>query len=145
MRTALHPIFFRILPPDPSQIINDPVAYFNITDSSLPSLTDVHFSPQMIEEEIDNLKNNSAPGPDHFPVALLKACKKELSKPIYMIWRKSLDNHDIAQNYLRANFYPVLKPGGKTYLPKSYRPISLTSHIIKLFEKIIRKVIVSHL
>ena len=62
-----------------------------------------------------------------------------------MIWRKSLDNHDISQNYLHAIICPVLKPGGETYLPKSYRTIYLTSHIIKIFEKTIRKAVVSHL
>ena len=99
----------------------------------------------MIEEEIDNLKNNSAPGPDHFPVILLKFCKKELSKPIYLMWRKSLDNHDIAPICLHAVVCPVLKLGSESYLPKSYRPISLTSHLIKIFEKIIRKAIINHL
>ncbi|MEL7079382.1 MAG: reverse transcriptase family protein [Cyanobacteria bacterium J06582_2] len=132
-------------PPNPNQAITDPSAYFNISDPSIPSLTDIHFSPQMIEEEINTIKNNSAPGPDHFPATLLKSCKKNLSTPIYMIWRKSLDDNEIGQTYLHAIICPALKPGSESYHPKSYRPISLTSHIIKIFEKIMRKAIISHL
>ncbi|MEL7309482.1 MAG: hypothetical protein AAGK05_17585 [Pseudomonadota bacterium] len=116
---------------DPNITIENPEEFFNLSNSNLPSLTDIVFTPEMIEEEIDSLKTNSAPGPDNFPVILLKSCKKQLSKPIYMIWRSSLDNNDIADIYLHAIINPVLKPGCAANLPKSYRPISLTSHIIK--------------
>ena len=49
----------------------------------------------MIVDEI-NIKNDSAPGPDHFPVTLLKQCAEELSEPLYILWRYSLDTGDIA-------------------------------------------------
>ncbi|MEL7079430.1 MAG: reverse transcriptase family protein [Cyanobacteria bacterium J06582_2] len=130
---------------DPNITIENPEEFFNLSNSNLPSLTDIVFTPEMIEEEIDSLKTNSAPGPDNFPVILLKSCKKQLSKPIYMIWRSSLDNNDIADIYLHAIINPVLKPGCAANLPKSYRPISLTSHIIKIMEKILRKAIIQHL
>ncbi|MEL7079429.1 MAG: reverse transcriptase family protein, partial [Cyanobacteria bacterium J06582_2] len=130
---------------DPNNAINNPEQFFDISNSNVPSLTDIVFTPKMIEEEINNLKVNSAPGPDNFPVILLKSCKKQLSKPIYMIWRSSLDNNDIADIHLHAVIHPVLKPGSPANLPKSYRPISLTSHIIKIMEKILRKAIIKHL
>ena len=131
--------------PDPSNAITDPISFFTLDNPDIPSLLDIEFSEQMIEEEIASLKNHSAPGPDHFPVLLLKTYKKELSKPIYMMWRESLDNHDIDPLLLHAIVCPVQKPGSETYHAKSYRPISLTSHIIKIFEKIVRKAIISHL
>ena len=40
---------------------------------------------------------------------------------------------------------PILKTGSPRNHPKSYRPVSLTSHIIKVFERIIRTAIVKHL
>ena len=128
-----------------STTITDPISFFSLNQPTLPTLTDINFTRDMIEEEIDNLKINSAPGPDHFPVLLLKSCKKELSLPIYLQWRNSLDRYDIAPIFLHAIVCPVLKPNSESYLPKSYRPISLTSHIIKIFEKIIRKAIINHL
>ena len=40
---------------------------------------------------------------------------------------------------------PILIPGSPRNYPKSYRPVSLTSHIIKVFERIIRTAIVKYL
>ena len=131
--------------PDPINAIGDPVAFFTIDNTNLPALLNIDFNEQMIKDEIDNLNNNSAPGPDHFPVLLLKKCKKELSKPIYLFWRHSLDHGDIASIYRHAVICPALKSNSESYLPKSYRPISLTSHLIKIFEKIMRAAIVKHL
>ena len=132
-------------PRDPNLEKIDPTSFFDLSGANLPTLTNIDFSEQMIEEEICNLKNHSAPGPDHFPVTLLKNCKKELSKPLYLIWRASLDENDIGQICKHAIICPALKPNSESYLPKSYRPISLTSHLIKLFERIVRKAIIKHL
>ena len=132
-------------PNDPETAISDPLSFFDLNESALPTLTDIAFNEQMIEDEISSLKNNSAPGPDKYPVALLKACKKELSRPLYLIWRASLDKNDIAPVFKHAVICPGLKPNAPSHLPQSYRPISLTSHIIKIFEKIVRKAIITHL
>jgi len=40
---------------------------------------------------------------------------------------------------------PILKPGAQRNHPKSYRPVSLTSHVIKLFEIIVRTALVDYL
>lgn len=131
-------------PTDPQNKIDDPQAFFNL-DTDLESLQDIHFTEDMIEEEIGTIRNNSAAGPDHFPALLLKKCKKELKKPLYILWRTSLSDCDIAQVFKHAITCPVLKNYSESYLPKSYRPVSLTSHLIKTFEKIVAKAILSHL
>ena len=120
---------------DPTNTIQDPSAFFDLGNNSLPTLTDIEFNEQMIEDEIDSLRTNSAPGPDHCPVSFLKNCKKEISRPLYLLYRDSLDNNDIAPLHKLAIMCPVLKRISESYLPKSYSPNSLTSHIIKIFEK----------
>ena len=40
---------------------------------------------------------------------------------------------------------PGLKPGADRYDPASYRPLSMTNHIIKIFERIMKDFLQSHL
>ena len=43
-----------------------------------------------------------------------------------------------------SNVIPVYK-GGCRGTPKNYRPVALTSHLIKVFEKVIRKKVVEYM
>ena len=58
-----------------------------------------------------------------------------------LIWRKSIDNSEINAKLKSANVIPIHKGGTKS-LPKNYRPIALTSHLIKIFEKVVRNQLV---
>ena len=75
---------------------------------------------------------------------LLKNCKEAMAKPIHLIWSISLASGDVPSFYKFSNVSPLHKKESKA-LPSNYRPISLTSHIIKVFERIIRKKLVLHL
>ena len=61
-----------------------------------------------------------------------------------MVWRKSLDESTVPSFEKHANITPIHK-GGSRATPKNYRPIALTSHLIKIFEKVIRKYIVAYI
>ena len=56
-----------------------------------PNISDINFTEADIRVAIADISPNSAPGPDRFPATMLKQCKEELSMPLYIIWRKSLD------------------------------------------------------
>ena len=56
-----------------------------------------------------------------------------------------MDNGDVASLLKTAIICPILKPGSQRDHPKAYRPVSLTSHVIKVFERIIRKSLVEYL
>ena len=58
--------------------------------------------------------------------------------------RKSLDESIIPDTYKLANITPIHKGGSKTK-PEQYRPVSLTSHIMKVFERVLKKNIMLHL
>ncbi len=113
-------------------------------DESYPTISDIEFGPEHLESAIDELTNNASPGPDKFPAILLKKCKTSLSVPLFLIWRKSLDTSVINNIQKSANIIPIHKGGSKA-IPKNYRPIALTSHLIKIFEKVIRNKLVSYL
>ena len=132
--------------PDLNYSIGDPKEFFSSNeDANNILLTDISFTREAIIKEINNIKNDSAAGPDHFPVILLRECAKELSEPLHILWRHSLDTGDIAPLFKKAIICPILKANSQRCHPKSYRPVSLTSHIAKVFERVVRSAIVKHL
>ena len=58
--------------------------------------------------------------------------------------RKSLDTGEIPQIFKTAFVVPIHK-GESRALPQNYRPVSLTSHLVKTFERVIRKSLVNYL
>ena len=51
------------------------------------SLRNISFGPEDIEKACAVLKSTAAAGPDGVPAILLKTCRKQLSKAIYLLWR----------------------------------------------------------
>lgn len=107
-------------------------------------IQDIEFTEQDIIDAIDEVPSNSAPGPDRFPAMFLKKCKHELAKPLHLLWRKSLDTGNIPDVFKFSNIIPIHK-GGCRSTAKNYRPVALTSHLVKIFEKVIRSKLVSHI
>ena len=105
------------------------------------SIMDIEFTREDLEEAINEIRPSAAAGPDRFPAILLKMCRKTLSLPLHIIWRRSLDTGVVPHLLKTANIIPIHK-GNSRSLAKNYRPIALTSHLIKVFEKVIRKNIV---
>ena len=87
---------------------------------------------------IKELRCNSSAGPDGVPAVLLKKACGSIALPLSLLWNKSMEVGEIPRLYKKGNISPIYKGGNRT-LPKNYRPVTLTSHIIKLFEKVIVK------
>ena len=102
------------------------------------TINDIKFDHNDIASAIGELSSNSASGPDGYPAILLKNCVTALSRPLQIFWRKSLDEHHIPLS-LKSSIITPKHKGDSHALPANYRPIALTSHLIKIFEKIIRK------
>ena len=97
-----------------------------------------------IMEAPDNLSSKSAAGPDGVPAILLKNCKRSLADPLEILFRTFLSTGTIPSILKEAFVIPVHK-GGERSSPANFHPVSLTSHIIKTMERIIRKSMVNHL
>ena len=80
-------------------------------------------------------------GPDGISQLLLWNGVDELKTSIYLLWRASLDQGRMPETLKRSNIVPIFKGGDRGDLA-NYRPISLTSHICKVFEKIFVKKVV---
>jgi len=120
------------------------VSNFFTVDSHEQQFHELNFSPENILEAIKTIPSNSAAGPDNFPAILLKTCAEELSVPLHLLWRTSLETGIIPSELKKATITPIYK-GGPRNAPKNYRPVALTSHIVKVFEKVLVKNLTKHL
>ena len=84
-------------------------------------------------------------GPDGIPASLLLNWASELAPSILILFKQSHVSGNRTLTHPQKNaIVPVFKSGDRT-VPSNYRPISLTSVIIKVFDRVIRKQIVTFL
>ena len=97
-----------------------------------------------VSEQLENLNVNKATGVDLVHPYVLKECAKSLSIPLSIIFKKSYFSGVVPDEWLNANITPLFKKGNKLE-PTNYRPVSLTSTVCKVMEKMIREVMMNHL
>ena len=146
---------------DPSEIANLLQSQFtsvfsNPKETDIPTATtfkpstaqvlfsEFEFTVDDIIEAIDEIKLDAAAGPDEIPAVLLKNCKHSVANPLHIYWKSSLDRGIVNACYKSSIITPLYKKDSRS-LPGNYRPISLTSHIIKIFERVLRKKLVDYL
>ena len=115
-----------------------------ISDLSKHSEAMEIFDIHKLQAAISSMGAYKAAGPDGFPAILLKQCKDIIAIPLYRIWRKYLDLGITPSSLKTSNIVPIHK-GDSTAQPSNYRPVALTSHLVKIFEKIVRAHIVTYL
>ena len=101
-------------------------------------------TPDKIVEAISEIKLDSAPGPDGIPAILLKRCATSLSVPIHLLWSESMSSGIVPSFYKIGFVSPLFKKGSRCE-PSNYRPVTLTSHIVKVYERVVRKHMVHYL
>ena len=124
--------------------IKDVNKFFLDTNGNSDYLNDIEFSLEDVEKVLLALPNDSAAGPDGVPSELLKNAAKGLREPLWLLYRQSLDSGQPLESVYSAAISPIFKGGNKSEAQK-YRPVSLTSHIVKVFERLLRKSLVNHL
>ena len=93
---------------------------------------------------IEDIKLNAAPCPDEIPIMLLRNCKEAIAELIYMIWKKYFSAEEVPNFYKFSHVFPFNKKDSRA-VQINYRPISLTSHIVKILERVIREKLVDYL
>ena len=111
---------------------------------SLPTLhTDVKYTlcnldilPTELRTKLTKLKPDKASGPDLLNVNVLRNCLDFDIPPAY-IFNKSIQTSQIPQDWRDTNVTPIHKKGPRNKC-NNFRPVSLTSQVIKLLETIIQ-------
>ena len=122
--------------PDPTMTIKYPKDFFGYPQAN--TLSDINITREDILDAINTISQNSSGGPDEFPAILLKQYRKSLAHSLQLQYEASLKTGQIPTDLKRAIITPIYK-GGSRNLPKNYLPVALTSHLIKILEKILAK------
>ena len=110
----------------------------------ISSLSDLSFSREDFLEALGDLDPYSAAPDGDIPAKVLTACKEQLVEPLMLFWYESFSS-GVIPNDLKLQFItPIYKKGDRTD-PANYRPVSLTSHVMKTFERVVRKHLVAYL
>ena len=107
-------------------------------------MPDFRILPVDVQGELSRLNVGKAPGPDGLHPAILKPLSEVLAEPLTALFNESLASGKLPEDWKVANVTPIHK-GGDRCSANNYRPVSLTSIIAKVMEKIVRKKIVDHL
>jgi len=109
-------------------------------DSSSDNLT-----IQELHAALDSLDANKAAGPDKLHAKLLKHTGPEMRSAILRLFNNSWFTAQVPQEWRKADIRPIPKKGKDPSLISSHRPISLTSCLGKVMEKVIAKRLYYHL
>ena len=122
--------------------LNSPPPLF--PDQTDEHLTDVSISTEAVEDILLSLNVNKAAGPDEVENRVLRQCAEEMAPKLQQIFRKSLDDGEVPEQWKKAHIVPIHKGGSKATMV-NFRPVALTSSICKIMEKIVCMAIMSYL
>ena len=112
------------------------------TDLNIQEATHEPFNSVITIEELNCAITNSkcsAPGPDLIYLQFIKNASENVIFSLLQIFNKIWISRTFPKNWKTALILPFLKPNKNPFYIDSYRPISLTSNLCKLLEKIINK------
>ncbi|KAK3108052.1 hypothetical protein FSP39_000221 [Pinctada imbricata] len=107
-------------------------------------LDDIDIKKEEIQKFLEKINPSKSPGNDNLHPKFLKETAKEISQPLSILCRLSLDQSVIPAQWKQANISAIHKKGNKD-TPSNYRPISLTSLACKTMEKLLRDQLVKHM
>lgn len=137
-----------IIQTDPSEIENIVTSFYSDLYQSKNSQEEsllVQFSSQdfiqkielcEIKEALKRMKFKKSCGPDNFPIDLIKICDDSVLEKIVDIFNVFLTTEEIPKEWTNSEIILIFKKGKKDEI-KNYRPLSMISHLYKLFIQII--------
>ncbi len=106
--------------------------------NSVMSTTELQVTEDEVLEALLKIDPSKSAGPDEIPGRLLREGAVWLSVPLTKLYNLSLSKGSLPSDWTRSNVTPIFKKGNK-HLPSNYRPISLTSIVVKTLERLIQQ------
>jgi hypothetical protein len=123
----------------PKQIINNNNIHLDNIETEIDESDNWIFTVEEITETCRFYRQNTAPGPDNILPHFLKYGSELLYNALTVIFNVSWKYGILPQQWKDANVFAMYKQKGDIQQPSSYRPISITSIVIRIFEHLIHK------
>ena len=94
-------------------------------------------TPELVAKKIKAMKDNKSLGVDGIPPKLLMETVEQISIPLARVFNLSLKEGVVPFEWKESNIIPLFKKGSRNK-SENYRPVSLTSVICKLLERLIK-------
>ena len=107
------------------------------------ALCGLSFSVAVVSKTFKSVNPRRGAGPDGLPSRVLRACADQLAGVFTDIFNQSLSQSAVPTCFKMATIVPVPKKGKVTEL-NDYRPVALTSVIMKCFERLVKDHITCH-
>ena len=95
------------------------------------------FNMTELKKAISRMKGKGAPGPDGLPPQFFKALTEKALVALLHIYNESWESGFSPQSWRNAIIIPLLKAGKPPSEIASFRPVSLTSVMVKILERMI--------
>lgn len=115
---------------------NDRTEYRNPTQTE--QLTGPPITKDEIRKAIEQAKDNKSPGPDELPAEIIKMISEDNLHLYETLFNTIYDSGSIPTDWLRSTFIPIPKTHNARECDQ-HRLISLMSHTLKIYLKIIHK------
>ena len=117
--------------------VNLPIVDQLFTGGQPNMLSDINITKKLVSEKLNHIKPNKAGGVDGFGLSLFKGIAESICLPLSIIFRRSLEDSVVPDDWRLANVTAIFKSGDKTE-PNNYRSVSLTSQACKIMESILK-------
>ena len=114
-----------------------PVADAKFQEAKSDYLGPLVVTQDLVAKKIKAMKDNKSPGVDGIPPKLLMETVEQISIPLARVFNLSLKEGVVPFEWKEANIIPLFKKGSRNK-SENYRPVSLTSVICKLLERLIK-------
>ena len=102
----------------------------------LSSISHLTISVEGVAHLLENIDIKKTGGPDGIPARLLKELSFEIAPVLTLIYKASINQCTLPEDWLKASVVPIHKKGSRSQ-PSNYRPVSLTSICCKTLEHIL--------
>ena len=97
-----------------------------------------------ITKQIKKSRKNSAEGPDGIPMEVFSVAQDILIEPLVVLFNAINQTGEVPQHFKEARVKMLYKKGEKTEM-LNYRPLAMSNHLAKLWERVVNNELIDHL